>query len=78
MKQAQQRQTRGGFDIASAEFRDVVIALREARYESAKVMPYSQNIGRFPIEYSLLDISQRESLKDASIVIDQRKPSSQV
>lgn len=50
MKQAQQRQTQGGFDIASSEFRDVVRALREARYESAKAMPYLQNIGRLPID----------------------------
>lgn len=54
MKRAQQQRTQGGFDIAFSEFRDVVIASQEARYESAKAMPYSQNIGRLPIEYSLL------------------------
>lgn len=70
MKRAQQRRTQGGFDIAFSEFRDAVIASQEARYESAKAMPYSQSIGRLLTEYftSNYDISQRGSLGDASIV----------
>jgi hypothetical protein len=57
VKQAQQRRTQGGFDIAFSEFRDVVTAAQDARYESAKVVPYSQNIGRMIIEYSLLTMT---------------------
>lgn len=54
MKQALQRRIRDGFDIASSGYHDAELAMRAARCERVRGLPYSQCIGYPPIGGLLL------------------------